>query len=339
MTSCRDCSKPIGYISRRYVCPGCNGGPLCWYCINNAAITNHATLTSITDTAIIKSFCLKCFWTVTSLDPTQCVDIMGPAAGEGVSVLLIHGGGGCRKMFTPHARELALLGFRCILVDLPAHGARVREPITIDTACAVIADAVAKYAAPYQGVRPIVVGGSLGGYLAMEFCGRHPDVFSGAAVLMACQTVGAGAGVKARAGLSMMKAMSAVMSNQAFLGFMLSTYKKNAHLDFRMVHEATLATSMFFQRGSEQVAVLRSTDSVRQMSRYRGHVFYANGALDHADMKTTLVAVSTANNAHVKEVTYPDVDHFFSHDTRSYRPFMADLTAFLEGIVREGDVA
>ena len=44
------------------------------------------------------------------LDFTQDVDILGPSTG--LTLLYVHGGGGCRKMFRQHAAAMVKNGFR-----------------------------------------------------------------------------------------------------------------------------------------------------------------------------------------------------------------------------------
>ncbi len=68
--------------------------------------------------------------------------------------------------------------FRCVLVDLPGHGAAADRPFTL-------ADAVSDVAATIAGLpdgRAVLVGLSLGGYVAMEVAARWPERVAGLVV-------------------------------------------------------------------------------------------------------------------------------------------------------------
>eukprot|EP00291_Cryptomonas_curvata_P026623 CAMPEP_0172162628 /NCGR_PEP_ID=MMETSP1050-20130122/6784_1 /TAXON_ID=233186 /ORGANISM="Cryptomonas curvata, Strain CCAP979/52" /LENGTH=161 /DNA_ID=CAMNT_0012832653 /DNA_START=132 /DNA_END=614 /DNA_ORIENTATION=- len=134
--------------------------------------------------AKIETLDRETFMKLSSLDFTRTIDVLGPAAGTAPAVVFVHGGGSCRTMFLYHAREFAKQGYRCVLLDLPGHGARMDEPLTMTSAIAAILDAVRLEAPPTADGRkpqkPLYIGGSLGGYIGMELLGAHPDVFAGA---------------------------------------------------------------------------------------------------------------------------------------------------------------
>ncbi|HLS48442.1 MAG TPA: alpha/beta hydrolase [Actinomycetaceae bacterium] len=83
------------------------------------------------------------------------------------SVVFIHGVRASRAMW---AKQLALLESRDIparAIDLPGHGARRAEPFSIPGAMAAIDEAAAGMGGPV-----VVVGSSLGGYLALHWTAR-----------------------------------------------------------------------------------------------------------------------------------------------------------------------
>ncbi|MEO8438146.1 MAG: alpha/beta fold hydrolase, partial [Chloroflexota bacterium] len=70
------------------------------------------------------------------------------------------------------AQQVALADtFRTIAIDLPGHGTRADERFTLDAATEVVAAAIDEHA----GGRAVVVGLSLGGYVAMALAARHPE--------------------------------------------------------------------------------------------------------------------------------------------------------------------
>ncbi len=96
-----------------------------------------------------------------------------------VRVVLVHGS---QLSGAQWARYEALLGpdVEVVVPDLPSHGSRRGEPFTWEGALAVVGEAVAG-GDPSAPV--VLVGHSLGGYLAMAWAAEHPDRLSGLALL------------------------------------------------------------------------------------------------------------------------------------------------------------
>lgn len=100
-------------------------------------------------------------------DPT--ITAVGPPAAP--AIVFVHG---MRLTRAAWAAQLDELGdeFRAIAVDLPGHGARAGEPFTLEGAADVVAATIREQAA--DG-RAVVVGLSLGGYVAMVLAAREPE--------------------------------------------------------------------------------------------------------------------------------------------------------------------
>jgi pimeloyl-ACP methyl ester carboxylesterase len=93
--------------------------------------------------------------------------VAGPP--DGPAIVFVHGTRLTGAMWTP---QIAALSdeFRTVALDLPGHGRRATEPFTIDSA----ADALASDIREHAGGRAVVVGLSLGGYVAMALASREP---------------------------------------------------------------------------------------------------------------------------------------------------------------------
>jgi pimeloyl-ACP methyl ester carboxylesterase len=91
------------------------------------------------------------------------------------AIVFLHGTRLSRMVWTP---QLAALDdeFRAIALDLPGHGDRAAERFTLDRAAAVVAATIRAEAA---GGRAVVVGLSLGGYVAMTLAAGHPELVRG----------------------------------------------------------------------------------------------------------------------------------------------------------------
>lgn len=104
---------------------------------------------------------------------------MGPSS---TPVLLVHGLRTSRTMWRAQVEALERAGHRTLAVDLPGHGARVGERFTGDGALAAVEDGV-----DALGGRALVVGLSLGGYVAIGHAARRPDQVAGL-VAAACSS-------------------------------------------------------------------------------------------------------------------------------------------------------
>jgi pimeloyl-ACP methyl ester carboxylesterase len=100
-------------------------------------------------------------------DPT--ITAMGPSGAP--AIVFVHG---TRLTRSAWAGQLDGLGgeFRAIALDLPAHGTRADETFTLERATDLLADTIRDHA---SGGRAVVVGLSLGGYVAMALAARQPE--------------------------------------------------------------------------------------------------------------------------------------------------------------------
>src|SRR6187401_2400513 len=99
--------------------------------------------------------------------------VAGPPGAP--SIIFVHSTRLTGAMWAAQQAELAG-EFRTIAVDLPAHGARAAEAFTLDGAADVLAAAIRDHA---TGGRAVVVGLSLGGYVAMALAAREPALVRG----------------------------------------------------------------------------------------------------------------------------------------------------------------
>jgi pimeloyl-ACP methyl ester carboxylesterase len=119
-------------------------------------------------------------------EPSRPWSVVGPV--DAPAVVFVHATRLSRALWAP---QLARLGtrFRCIAVDLPGHGVLADQPFTVDAATAVIRDAVDTESA---SGRAVIVGLSLGGYVAIDAAGAYPDRVAGL-VLAGCSAEPVGA--------------------------------------------------------------------------------------------------------------------------------------------------
>lgn len=95
-------------------------------------------------------------------------DVAGPV--DAPTIVFVHGTRLTRAAWAPQMEALSDT-FRVVAVDLPGHGVLVDRPFTVEGA----ADELGRVVAEAAGGRAVIVGLSLGGYVAMDLAAREPD--------------------------------------------------------------------------------------------------------------------------------------------------------------------
>ena len=104
--------------------------------------------------------------------PAEPYDVDGPA--DAPAIVFVHGTRLSRAMWRAQMDDLRD-AYRVVAVDLPGHGALGGRSFALATA----ADHVARTIEDAAGGRAVVVGLSLGGYVAMELAARRPELVRG----------------------------------------------------------------------------------------------------------------------------------------------------------------
>ncbi|WP_245286488.1 alpha/beta hydrolase [Bradyrhizobium sp. ARR65] len=100
----------------------------------------------------------------------------GPAGGHVPPLLLINGWTGDHGIFAPQITYFAQ-SRRVVAVNLRGHGAS--DAPEQEYTMAGLADDVAWQCAQLKLEKPVVIGHSMGGRIALELCGRNPNLASG----------------------------------------------------------------------------------------------------------------------------------------------------------------
>jgi pimeloyl-ACP methyl ester carboxylesterase len=100
----------------------------------------------------------------------------GPANPRTPPLVLINGWTGDHRIFTPQIAHFGQTR-RVIAIDLRGHGAS--DAPKQEYTMAGFADDIAWQCEQLGLQRPLVIGHSLGGAIALEMCGRHPELASG----------------------------------------------------------------------------------------------------------------------------------------------------------------
>jgi pimeloyl-ACP methyl ester carboxylesterase len=95
-------------------------------------------------------------------------DVDGPP--DAPAIVFLHGSVLARQSWFPQVARLRD-AYRCVSVDLPAHGSLADRPFTLEAAVDGVVEAIDAAA----GGRAVLVGLSLGGYVAIAVADRSPE--------------------------------------------------------------------------------------------------------------------------------------------------------------------
>ena len=105
-------------------------------------------------------------------------DVVGPQ--DAFPIVLVHGVSWTRKMWMPQLEALSD-EFRVIAIDLPGHGTLHEQPFQLKAAVQAVMESLRQQTHD----RALIVGLSLGGYVAMACAHDHPQEIAGL-VLSGC---------------------------------------------------------------------------------------------------------------------------------------------------------
>lgn len=171
-------------------------------------------------------------------------------------------------MWRAQVEALTAAGYRAEAIDLPAHGAHIGESFTIDAAMTGIDDAVRRAGAP-----PLLVGLSLGGYLGLEYAGRHGDRLAGL-VAASCHALPRGVGLSLYRGLA--RGIRRLPDRGARLDDAMARIMLSAE-GARDVAAGGVALDVM----DDALRAVGSTDPLASLAAYRGPLWFVVGGLDH----------------------------------------------------------
>eukprot|EP00742_Colponemidia_sp_Colp-10_P017904 GILJ01020635.1.p1 GENE.GILJ01020635.1~~GILJ01020635.1.p1 ORF type:complete len:497 (+),score=118.75 GILJ01020635.1:46-1491(+) len=266
------------------------------------------------------------------------------------------------------ADQLIQYRIRTILVDLPGHGGRMDEPLTIESAIETIhyATTTLMQQATEKDDKAgllLLLGVGLGGYAAMEYLGRStPRRFDGAIILNAGSGVGKGeASFWAKTALSLATSASQTVGAKVFAQATLREIKKTPTLIKDEVHENLIDTGLYFHSATAQLNALKAVATKAALSRFFGPVLFMDGSKDFHDMVDVFTTISVDNELRTfrrggdgdsndddtveggliilsRSIQYPLGTTFFLHDSRFADESFADIAVFVQQLFDRADL-
>jgi len=207
-------------------------------------------------------------------------------AGE--TLVFLHGSAFNRAMWRPQIDALKN-DFDLLALDLPGHGVLENRTFTLDTAVSHVADVISSETSG----KVVMVGFSLGGYVAIAHAGKHPEQVSGLIVSGSCIQYFGPAGFLARA--------NAVFLSLVSPGCFARMQKRMLRnlLPGALVEE--LAKAGFSVKGARDsmLEVVRK-DFLSMLKKYPGPVLIANGENDKLNRKYQPQLMAAAKQASVE---------------------------------------
>jgi pimeloyl-ACP methyl ester carboxylesterase len=193
--------------------------------------------------------------------------IEGPP--DAPAIVFIHGTRLTGAMWA--VQQVALADeFRTIAIDLPAHGTRAAESFTLESAADAVSAAIQQHA---SGGRAVVVGLSLGGYVAMAMAAREPERVRG---LVLSGATAEPIGVRARPYLALARVMAGV--GEARLDRLNAWFFRRRYAS--AIAEPIVAGGFWTAGGSAALRAVAGERFLPRLAAYRGPTLILNGDLD-----------------------------------------------------------
>lgn len=232
-------------------------------------------------------------------------------------IVFLHGAAGTRHMWLPQMDALAD-EFRVIALDLPGHGAEARYPFRLDTAARDVVMVIDQHA---HG-RALLVGLSLGGYVAMAVAQRSPAHAAGL-ILSGSSIVYRGV----LGGLARLNALLLKLYSERWLTRMNKTTVRQMFPP--ALAEPQIAAGFYWKAAGQGFGAIAGTDFHPALRAYPGPVLILNGAHDRLNRAGEAALAAAARHAEVQIITGA------GHATNLEQPeaFTAAVRAFAQARV------
>lgn len=219
-------------------------------------------------------------------------DAAGPVGAR--TIVFAHASGWTRAMWLPQMRTLAG-EYHVVALDLPGHGALADQWFSLDAAVERIHDVIRRE----SGTPVLLVGLSLGGFLAMNVAHRYPDLLAGLAL--------AGCSVSFTGKIGLLTRLSAFVFRLIRCGPLLERMKRRQRLEVRTRYPAPLAEALIssgfyprsWGRALGQAARMNYRNILRSFTR---PVLILNGEHDDYNRAAETAQAAAALDARIQVI-------------------------------------
>ena len=205
----------------------------------------------------------------------------------GPPLVFLHAASYNKTLWLPQTEALQN-EFRCVTVDLPAHGAREHERFTFRAAVDAVRETLNS-----EGIdRAVLIGTSLGGCVAMCFAAQYPERVGGM-VLSGCT-------------FDPTRPLAQLILTGEGIVFPLGAGRFTRGLHQWLVSnlpaqqaQSIIASGTHWRGAAQAVRAMRGVDFQKRLSVYPGPVLIVNGAWDWVHRTSELSYKKAAQNARI----------------------------------------
>ena len=230
-------------------------------------------------------------------------DVYGPSYG--FPLVFLHADALTRKMWQPQIDALSS-AFRVVVLDLPGHGALGRYTFRLSMAV----EEVARIMAEEVKSQALLVGLSLGGFVAIALAHEHPELLSGL-VLSGCSLDTQGMNE------TLLKLKGTLLSKSAApLERLVSgvTEKALRRLYPAQAENPLLNAGAYWKGAGEAWQECAGKDFRAMLHTYRGPVLVLNGENDGNSRKSEEALLSSASHENIRVQTLANAGHMCNMD-------------------------
>ncbi|HEY5004437.1 MAG TPA: alpha/beta hydrolase [Ktedonobacteraceae bacterium] len=216
-------------------------------------------------------------------------DVAGPV--HAFPIVFVHGAAWTRNMWIPQIKALSD-EFRVIAIDLPGHGTLHDQPFTLATACQSVLESLRQETQE----RALIVGLSLGGYVAMACAYDHPQDIAGLLVSGCCIDYRGVPGLLSRLDSSL---VTTLFSDQRLTRMQEKTLRGQYSKE---IIEPQLNAGFFWKAIPQTYRELASQDFRALLQTFPGPVLIVNGENDRLNRKGESKLLSATQDGQIQMI-------------------------------------